>query len=140
MGGDSFDAVRTIPADGAIAVGTTGVTITVPDSPDMVAGDVYAFKLTAPVPSISAVISAIEQPLELYDVEFVYVVGASDAVDWAAMGVQAEELWNAHRPTFFVCETRLPYDNESIDTWTAGHAGRACHLLPSVCERMRPIR
>ncbi|MFH2064985.1 MAG: DUF2586 domain-containing protein [Pseudomonadota bacterium] len=134
-GGDSADAVRTIPADGVIAVGTTGVTITVPET-DMVVGDTYAFTLTAPVPSISAVITAITQPLSLYDVEFVYVVGASDAVDWAALGVKAEELWNAHRPTLFVAETRLPYDNEDINDWTdAMLVERATysHRFVSVC-------
>lgn len=135
-GGDSYDAVRTIPADGAIAVGTTGVTITVPSSPDMDAGDTYAFTLTAPVPSISSVINAIAQPLSLYDVEFVYVVGASDAVDWAAMGVKAEELWNAHRPTFFIAETRLPWDNEDINDWASAmlvERATYSHRFVSVC-------
>jgi hypothetical protein len=117
--GDSFSAERTIPADGAIAVGTTGVIITFPESGSAVAGDTYSFDVLAPVPSISAVIDAIARPLELYDVENVYIVGASDAVDWAAAAVKAEELWGAHRPTFFLMESRLPYDGETIDEWVA---------------------
>ena len=135
-GGDSYDAVRTIPVDGVINVGSTGVTITVPDSPAMVAGDTYAFTLAAPIPSISAVITAIEQPLSLYDVEMVYVVGPSDAVDWAAIGVKAESLWNAHRPTFFVAESRLPYANEDINDWTAAmltERAAYSHRFISVC-------
>ncbi|MDY6904085.1 MAG: DUF2586 domain-containing protein [Thermodesulfobacteriota bacterium] len=118
-GGDNWGAAKTIPADGDIVVGSTGVTITVPDSPDMVTGDVYAFDLMAPVPSMTDVMTALETPLSLYDVEFVYVVGPSDSVDWAAMGTKADELWNAHRPTFFLAESRLPYDNEGVNGWTA---------------------
>jgi hypothetical protein len=117
-GGDSYGLTRTIPADGAIAIGTTGVTATVPGSPDAVAGETYSFSITEPVPSISAVMTAIEGPLELYDVEFVYVVGASDATDWAAMGAQADVLWNRHQPTFFLAESALPGDGDDLDDWT----------------------
>jgi hypothetical protein len=63
--------------------------------------------------------TSLEQPLALYDVEFVYVVGPSDSADWASMGAKADELWNLHRPTFFLCESRLPYDGESLDDWAA---------------------
>ncbi|MCG8643341.1 MAG: DUF2586 domain-containing protein [Desulfobacterales bacterium] len=118
-GGDSFGPVRTVPVDGVVIAGTTGVTITVPDSPDLVAGDMYECELMPPVPSITAVMSALEQPLSLYDIEFVHVVGPSDPVDWAAMGAKANELWNAHRPTYFRAETRLPYDNEDLNDWVA---------------------
>ena len=135
-GGDNWGAVRTIPVDGLIAVGSTGVTITVPASPDMVTGDIYSFELIPPVPSISAVMTALEQPLSLYDVEFVYVAGPSDSADWASMGAKADELWNAHRPTFFLCETRLPYDNEDLDDWTAAMIEEQqgfAHRFVSVC-------
>jgi hypothetical protein len=135
-GGDSWGPERTIPVDGAIAVGTTGVTITFPDISDAVAGDLYAFTVIAPAPSISAVMEALEQPLSLYDVEFVYVAGPSDSTDWAAMGAKADELWNAHRPTFFLAETRLPAAGEDLDDWTAAMmvegAGYA-HRFVAVC-------
>ncbi len=117
-GGDSWGPERTIPADGAIAVGSTGATITFP-AQDAVLGDTYSLEILAPVPSIAAVLSALGQPLSLYDVEFVHVVGPSDSVDWAALGAQADLLWNAHRPTFFLTESRLPYANETIDEWAA---------------------
>ncbi|WP_027178202.1 DUF2586 domain-containing protein [Maridesulfovibrio bastinii] len=117
-GGDSYSLSRTMPMDGTISVGDTGVTVTLAvDS--YVLGTAYSFEVQAPVPSISAVVSALERPLELYDVEFVYVVGASDSSDWSALGVQADQLWNAHRPTFFICEARLPYDGEDLDDWVA---------------------
>ena len=118
-GGDNWSPERTIPLDGLIDVGTTGVTITIPESPVMALGTEYAFDLLAPVASISAVMTALEHPLETYDIEFVYVAGPSDSTDWAAMGAKADQLWNAHRPTFFLAEARLPYASESIDDWTA---------------------
>jgi len=135
-GGDAWGIEKTIPVDGIISVGTTGVSITVPDTPDMVAGDVYSFELNPPVPSISAVMDALEQPLSLYDVEFVYVTGPSDSTDWACMGAKADELWNAHKPTFFLAETRLPWDNEDLDEWTAAMIAEQqgyAHRFVSVC-------
>ncbi len=135
-GGDNYGIIKTIPADGAIAAGSTGVTITVPESSDMAAGDLYSFDITEPRASITDVMAAIEQPLSLYDVEFVYVVGATDATDWAAMGVKADTLWNAHRPTFFLAETRLPNEGEDLDTWTAAmlsEIGGVAHRFVAVC-------
>ncbi len=135
-GGDNYGLERTIPVDGAIAVGSAGATITIPDSPGMAAGDQYEFRLHPPVPSISNVMTALEQPLSLYDAEFVYVVGPSDSVDWAAMGAKADELWNKHRPTFFIGETRLPYDGEDLNDWTAALIGEKqgyAHRFVSIC-------
>lgn len=134
-GGDNWQPERTIPVDGLIAVGDSGVTMTFPDL-DAVAGDTYSFKVTAPVPSISGVLSALEQPLGLYDVEFVYVVGPSDAVDWAALGAKADALWNLHRPTFFLAEARLPDDDETMDDWAAALIAERqgfAHRFVSVC-------
>lgn len=134
-GGDSFSSVMTIPVDGMIPVGSTGVTITFP-AQDGVAGDSYSFDVLAPVPSVSAVMDALETPLSLYDVEFVYVAGPSDSTDWSALGVKADTLWNAHRPTFFIAETRLPYDDESIDDWAAALVAERqgfSHRFVSVC-------
>jgi len=117
-GGDSFGMVRTLPLDGAIPVPGAGVSITVPDE-DMSLGTEYSVRLSAPVPSITSVMTALETPLALYDVEFVYLVGPSDAVDWAACGAKADELWNAHRPTYFKTEYRLPRDGEDLNDWAS---------------------
>jgi len=135
-GGDSWGPIRTIPVDGLISVGSTGVVITFPVG-EAVAGNSYAFDVMAPVPSISAVVEALETPLSLYDIEFVYVAGPSDSSDWAAMGVQADLLWNLHRPTFFLAETRLPYGNETIDDWVAvlmAERQGFAHRFVSVCS------
>ena len=117
-GGDNWGAERTIPVDGAIAIATLGITITIP-AQALVAGDTYAFEVLAPVPSIAAVLLALETPLDLYAVEFVTVLGPTDAVDWAALGAKADTLFAAHRPTFFICGFRLPFANESIDDFVA---------------------
>jgi len=118
-GGDTFTAVRTIPVDGAAPAGDTGVTITFPAG-DYVGGTSYASTLLAPVPSIVDVMATLQRPLELYDVEFVHIVGPSDSVDWAAAQAKADELWNLHRPTYFKLEARLPYDGEDLNDWVAG--------------------
>ncbi len=119
LDGDSFGPVRTVPLDGIITAGDTGVTITVAGGADLVAGVIFECRLLPPVQSITSVMTSLEQPLSLYDVEFVYVTGPADSVDWAAMGAKADELWNAHRPTFFLCETRLPRAGEDLNEWTA---------------------
>lgn len=134
-GGDSWDAVRTVPVDGVIDAGGTGAVITVGET-DLTAGDTYAFALNAPVPSISAVMTAIEQPLSLYDVESVYVVGPSDSTDWAVMGTMADTLWNAHRPTYFRAEARLPYSGEDLDSWVSDLVAEVSgfsHRFVTVC-------
>lgn len=136
LDGDSFGPVKTVPLDGIITAGDTGVTITVAGGTDLVAGVIFECRLLPPVPSITSVMTSLEQPLSLYDVEFVYVVGPSDSVDWAAMGVKADELWNAHRPTFFLGETRLPYASEDLNEWTAAMVADKqgyAHRFVSVC-------
>lgn len=117
-GGDNYGAVRTIPVDGAATAGDTGVAITFPAG-DYQGGTAYTATLQAPVPSIVDVMTAIERPLELYDVEFVHIVGPSDSVDWAAAQAKADDLWNLHRPTYFKMESRLPRDGEDINDWAA---------------------
>lgn len=135
-GGDSWSAVKTVPVDGLIPVGTTGVVITHPVGP-AVAGTTYTFQIIPPAATVSGVLDALETPLSLYDVEFVYIVGPSDSSDWAALGVKADELWNAHRPTFFLTETRLPDAGETIDAWAAAlmleRAGFAHRFVAVVC-------
>ncbi|MCG8553582.1 MAG: DUF2586 family protein, partial [Desulfobacterales bacterium] len=69
-GGDSYGVERTVPVDGVISVDGTGVTITVPET-ILVTGDLYECELLPPVPSITSVMTALEQPLSLYDLEFV---------------------------------------------------------------------
>ena len=117
-GGENYGKTRTIPVDGAVAIADLGVTVTFPEG-EYVGGTTYACNLLAPEASIVDVMAALEGPLALYDIEFVLVAGPTDSVDWAAMQAKAEELWNLHRPTYFKAETRLPYDNEDLNDFTA---------------------
>jgi hypothetical protein len=120
--------VQTVPANGILTLGA--LTVTFADD-TFNAGDTYAFTATAPAATITDVMAALEKPLELYDVEFVYITGASDSTAWAAAQAKAEELFNLHRPTYFKMEARLPAADEDVNDWTAalisersGFAGR----------------
>lgn len=140
-GGESYFPDRTIPADGVIAVSDTGVSITFPDS-DAVLGDLYEFDLMPPTASITNIISAIETPLELYDVEMVCVVGDTDSTDWTALGVQADDQWNAHKPTMFICQSRLPYENEDQSDFVAemiAERSGFAHRFVAVCTAYGPV-
>ena len=117
-GGENYGKTRTIPVDGAVSIADLGVTVTFPEG-EYVGGTTYACNLLAPEASIVDVMAALEGPLALYDIEFVLVAGPTDSVDWAAMQAKAEELWNLHRPTYFKAETRLPYDGEDLNDFTA---------------------
>lgn len=117
-GGDNFGKIRTLPVDGEAPLTDYGVTLTFP-SGMYTAGTTYTCRLLPPTPSIVDVMAALESPLSLYDVEFVYVAGASDSVDWSAAQAKAEELWAHQRPTYFKMESRLPYDNEDLNDFTA---------------------
>lgn len=117
-GGDNYEKIRTIPVDGAITLAGYGVTLTFPDG-DYAAGTTYECRILPPTPSIVDVMTALESPLALYDVEFVHIAGATDSVDWAAAQAKAEELWNIHRPTYFKVETRLPQDGEDLNDFAA---------------------
>ena len=117
-GGANYGKVKTLPVDGKAAVSSLGVTVTFPAG-DYVGGTTYGCRLLAPTPSIVDVMAALDEPLSLYDVEFVLVAGATDSVDWAAMQARAEELWNLHRPTYFKAEARMPYDDEDLSDYAA---------------------
>ncbi|MDR1397169.1 MAG: DUF2586 domain-containing protein [Desulfarculales bacterium] len=119
-GGQSWDIDRTLPLEGEIIVGDSGVSITLPGGNAVMAGgDEYHFEVYAPVPSISAIMAALDPPLELFNPECIYIIGDTDASDWAALGVLSEDLWNKHRPTIFVAHTRLPFAGEDMDDWVA---------------------
>lgn len=134
-GGDSWEPARTAPIDGQITAGTTGVTITIPET-DLVAGDMYECMLRPPVPTMTALMAALELPLDRLDVEFVYVAGPSDAVDWAVMGARADTLWNQHKPTYFLVEARLPRAGEDLNDWTSAllrERQEYAHRFVAVC-------
>lgn len=117
-GGDNFGPRRTLPVDGLINVSDLGLTLRL-EAGEYVAGTIYSWDVLSPAPTIAAVMEALTVPLELYDVEFVYIVGPSDSVDWAAAAALAQEQWNKHRPTYFKFESRMPYSGEDLSDWAA---------------------
>jgi len=117
-GGDNWLRTRTIPVDGEVDVPDYGVTVTFPEG-EYAGGATYACDLLSPGCGIADVMTALERPLSLYDVEFVKVAGPTDAVDWAAAQARTEELWNAHRPTYFKMEARLPHFGEDMSDYAA---------------------
>ncbi|XPV77687.1 MAG: DUF2586 domain-containing protein [Desulfovibrio sp.] len=139
-GGDNWLNERTVPADGAFPINDFGVTVNFPEGEYNV-GATYSIRLLPPVNSISNVMSALEKPLELFDAEFVHVAGASSSPDWAAAGAKTDELWNAHRPTYFKMEARLPRADEDLNDWAAslieerqGYAHRFVQVVASFAE------
>lgn len=117
-GGDNFERQRTIPYDGRVSIAAYGLILNFPAG-DYPIGTTYECDCLAPSPSIVDVMDALEPPLALYDVEFVYIAGPTDSVDWAAMQSKAEDLWNLQRPTYFKAECRLPYENEDLNDYAA---------------------
>lgn len=116
-GGDTWGLIRTLPVDGRIPVSDAGVVIELDSATPYVTGTLYAFELLPPVPTLAAVMDALELPLERLDPEFVHVVGPTDAVDWSALSMLAQEQFERHRPTILLCESRLPRDDEDLDAW-----------------------
>lgn len=121
-GGDNYGPVRTLPFDGLIDVPELGLSLELIDG-EYQAGTLYSWEILPPSPTTAAVMEALAGPLEKYDVEFVYVVGPSDSVDWAAASALCRELWNRHRPLYFKFESRLPYAGESLSEWAASLIG-----------------
>lgn len=117
-GGDNFARTRTIPVDGTVKIAECGLSLTFPVG-EYAVGTTYQCRVLPPSPSIVDVMEALEPPLALYDVEFVFIAGPTDSVDWAAMQSKAEDLWNLQRPTYFKAEARLPYDNEDLNDYAA---------------------
>lgn len=117
-GGDNFGKVRTVPVDGVVELPGYGVLLRFPEG-EYAGGSGYTCDLVPPAPSIVDVMTALERPLSLYDIEFVLVAGPTDSVDWAAAGALTRELWNLHRPTYFKMEARLPYEGEDLHDYSA---------------------
>lgn len=123
-GGDNWSGAITVPQAGAYAIPGTGVTITftegTPPENSFVAGDRYAFTVTAPTASVASVNDAIDALLaSSYLYEFIHVVGPSDNAMWAALDVRAAEAEADCRYIHFLAEARGPNAGETVDQWVA---------------------
>jgi len=121
-GGDNFGPRRTLPFDRRINVPELGISLNLAFG-EYQAGAMYEWEVLAPVPTTAAVMEALTLPLESQDVEFVYVVGPSDSVDWAAAAALGQEQWNRHRPTYFKFEARPPRAGEDLNDWATALMG-----------------
>ncbi|KEQ23426.1 hypothetical protein ET33_16500 [Paenibacillus tyrfis] len=117
-GGQSYQAARTIPTNGIIAVDGTGLTLTFSGSGAFAEGDEYRFETTGPQMSNQDFIAAMNvvknNSLEF---EYIHVVGSSGASLWSMCASEANALEELHKPIHFVCEARRPDAGESIDEW-----------------------
>lgn len=122
-GGDTFGDIFTIPVNGEVLISDSGVKIifsegTTPEN-SFVENDTYSFRITGAKSSLTEVMKAINSGLEKVNPEFIYIPIDTDNVFWAAFGQKADELFNEHRPTLFITETRIPNVNETIDNWVS---------------------
>lgn len=108
-GGDTYSEKITVPADGALSLGITGVTLTISGTGDLTAGDKFEFTTTAPSASTAVVLAAITEVLDTYrgKFEFITVIGPSSASFWTSVDLLMAEEWNKHNPIFAVLESSL---------------------------------
>ena len=122
-GGDTFSNEKTIPSDGIVGFEHTGLSIkfTAAATPadSFKPGDLYTFSTKAPTMSNSEVLAAVDT-LKISNIlyEFIHVVGESTESLWAALDIEAEELFSEYFvPIYFVCEARKPNTNESLSSY-----------------------
>ncbi|MDX2008264.1 MAG: DUF2586 family protein [Meiothermus sp.] len=146
---DRFSAVIRITRAGALGVGAfafsldggdtysqeiaLAATYAIPDSGltanfaagAYVAGSLYRFEVSEPLPSVATAQAAIRAALGSGRVfEYVQVVGGSGAAMWAALDALAAEAEAAFKYVYFVCETTAP--GSDPDAWvTAQIAAKA---------------
>jgi len=114
--GETYSEEITLPDDNSYILEDSGITINFVDGDHSVA-DSYSFKLTAPIPTLENIMSGINKVLDTYLVENVYIAGATESTVWSALSALSDQLYNAHKPVFFIVETRMPNSNEDINDW-----------------------
>ncbi len=108
-GGNSWSEKITVPSDGVLALGITGVSITISGTGDLTTGDKFTLTTTAPQASTSVVLEAISEVLDSYrgQFEFLVIVGPSAASFWTSVDLLMAEEWNRHNPIFALLEASL---------------------------------
>lgn len=121
-GGDNWSEEETIPTSGILVIGDTGVTVTFtnadPESGSFVAGDQYSFTIKSATSTLTALMSGLNAGLETYTPRFCFIAQGCDTTARAALGARADELFEDHRPTYFVCEANR-ISSEDIDTYVS---------------------
>lgn len=141
-GGDNFSPKKTIPTNGAVPIGDTGMTITfTPNATDpetsFVEGDEYRWKAKAPQMTQADFLAAMEAVKANIRVqfEFIHVVGASSVPLWAAGAAEATMIESQYKkPIFFIFEARGPAEDETTDEWVSALiTERGSFASPDVC-------
>jgi len=114
-GGLSFSTEFLINVDGEVIIENTGITLNFLGIFNK--DDTFRLSVKGRSATILSIIEAINEPLEVYDVPFIFITEPTDSVDWVVMNLKADELFKKHRPSFFLCSTRIPNKNESLDDW-----------------------
>jgi hypothetical protein len=119
-GGDNWSDEETIPTSGIVSLGETGITITfvsaATESESFVAGDIYSFSIVSATAGLTNIMAAINVGLDKYTPRFIYIAQGCNNTVRAALGAKADELFEAHRPTYFIGEA--VYDStETIDAY-----------------------
>ncbi len=127
-GGKTFSADITLPVESDFILEDTGVTIKFPvavmsdvNNPDLTKlynkGDSYSMNLVAPLVTVDQIGNYLLDALELHDVEFVYIAGASNSTVWSYLQVLADAQFKSHRPTYFKAEAAMPTKGEICNDW-----------------------
>lgn len=115
-GGGSFGEESTIPLSGSCVLGDTGLTLAFSDGGgSFTAGDTYTFQVSAPSATNEAIIEAVESAYKSHaDMEYLHIVGTTNAALWAALEAKAEKKEEAEgRPLVIICEQRAAAAEES---------------------------
>lgn len=119
-GGSVFTDEQTIPANGAMTLTNTGITLGFTAGEEgFVAGDLFTFATTAPAMSNADVLAALDKVRNINaTIEYVHIVGASAPELWSACGVAAAQYHSDYkRPLFVVCEAPAPTADQKADEY-----------------------
>ena len=129
-GGFSFSTPQTLPANGALVLGDSGLTLTYTDAlvpaNSVAVNDKWEAKASEPRPSFVSVLTNNQLAIDTYLPQVIHVVGASDETDWAAAAMEAAILFDAGSPAWFLMEAAPPNEltGETVDAWVTGLVGK----------------
>jgi hypothetical protein len=139
-GGLLFSLPETIPANGHVVLGDSGVELdfTNAGTPanSVAVGDKWTFYVLEPRSTMAQALTDIAAALAIYHPSIVYLVGQSAAADWTAAAQEASDLFDEAYPTWFLMESVLPDlpTAQTMAAWvTALSAETFGDLWVSVC-------
>ncbi|MGL5956792.1 MAG: DUF2586 family protein [Brevinema sp.] len=104
------ERVELLPEDGIITLEDVGITLVFPLDIEYLETSRWFFETTAPTSSVEVIKEAVENALELYTPEFVFVAQSVDAGYVRTLGQFSEQLFEDHKPILFLTQTELSLD------------------------------